>query len=69
MLYEVITRRRQLNAVLIERGIARGELPLDTSVELVLDLIFAPIYARIINRGEDVSEDYATATIDSYNFV
>jgi len=58
-------RRRQLNATLIERGIARGELPADTSIDLVLDLVFAPVYARIMRQGEDVSEAYVAAVIDT----
>jgi len=58
-------QRRQRNGTLIQRGIARGELPADTSIELVLELVFAPVYARVIHRGEDVREDYAAAVIDT----
>ncbi|MDI3287174.1 TetR/AcrR family transcriptional regulator [Polyangium sp. 15x6] len=58
-------RRRQRNTALLERGIARGELPADVHMELILDLIFGGIYSRLIQRGEDVSEDYAVAAIDT----
>ncbi|MDI1481007.1 TetR/AcrR family transcriptional regulator [Polyangium sp. y55x31] len=58
-------RRRQRNTALLERGIARGELPADVNKELLLDLVFGGIYARLIHRGEDVSEDYAAAAINT----
>ena len=58
-------RRRLRNTAMLERGITRGELPADVNMELVLDLIFGGIYGRLIQRGEDVSEDYAAAAIDT----
>lgn len=58
-------RRRKSNRALLERGIARGELPAGVSIELILDLLFGPIYSRLIHRGEDVSEEYAAATVDT----
>jgi len=58
-------RRRKRISALIERGIARGELPAEVSIELLLDLVFAPVYARLIHRDEDISEVYAAAAIDT----
>ncbi|KYF81660.1 hypothetical protein BE11_37960 [Sorangium cellulosum] len=58
-------RSRQVRRALVERGVARGELPADVDTELLLDLIFGAIYARLVHRGEDVSEDYAAAAIDT----
>lgn len=58
-------RRRQRNTALLERGVARGELPADVNKELILDLIFGGIYGRLIHRGEDVSEGYAAAAIET----
>jgi len=58
-------RRRQRYAALLERAITRGELSADVSIELILDLIFAFVYMRVIHRGEDVSEEYASAAIDT----
>ncbi|UQA60552.1 TetR/AcrR family transcriptional regulator [Polyangium aurulentum] len=58
-------RNRRRHKALVERGIARGELPADVSTELILDLIFGGIHGRLIHRGEDVSEDYAAAMIDT----
>ncbi|MDI1445199.1 TetR/AcrR family transcriptional regulator [Polyangium sp. 6x1] len=57
-------RRRQDNTVLLERGVARGELPAGVNMQIILDLIFGGIHGRLIHRGEDVSEDYAAAAID-----
>ncbi|MDI1476190.1 TetR/AcrR family transcriptional regulator [Polyangium sp. y55x31] len=58
-------RRWQRMTALLERGIARGELPADVNGEIILDLIFGGLYARLIHRGEAVSEDYAAAAIDT----
>ncbi|MDC3953984.1 TetR/AcrR family transcriptional regulator [Polyangium jinanense] len=58
-------QRRRRNTALLERGIARGELPAGVNTELIIDLIFGGIYTRLIHRGEDVSEDYAAAAIDT----
>ncbi|TKC99463.1 TetR/AcrR family transcriptional regulator [Polyangium fumosum] len=58
-------RRQQRNTAMLERGITRGELPADVNLELIHDLIFGGIFTRLIQRGEDVSEDYAAAAIDT----
>lgn len=39
---------------IIERAVARGELPRDTDGVLVMDAIFAPIMSRIVKFGEKV---------------
>jgi AcrR family transcriptional regulator len=56
--------RRRRNRALVERAIARGELPAASNTDLILDLVFAPIYARLVHRGEDVPESYAEAVLD-----
>jgi len=56
--------RRSRHTTLVERAVVRGELPADTNAELLLDMVFSPIYSRLIHRGEDVPEAYAKAVID-----
>lgn len=58
-------RRQQRNRALLERAIARGELPKDVNTELLLDLIFAFVYVRVIFRGGNLDEDSAAAAIDT----
>jgi len=40
--------RRAKAAQLVERAIARGELPADTDIELCLDLLAGPLYWRLV---------------------
>ena len=49
---------------LVEKGIARGELPPGTNAALVADLAGAPIMARVILRREEVSDAYIRRVID-----
>ncbi len=43
--------RRARGVALIERAIARGELPADLDLELVADLVAAPLYWRLTVTG------------------
>lgn len=44
-------RRAPLHAI-VERGVARGELPADTDVELLLDALIGPfVYRRLLTGG------------------
>lgn len=59
----VASRRRPLVAV-IERGIARGELRADTDVDLLVDVIIAPlIYRKLLTRGK-LDEPFVRSLID-----
>lgn len=57
--------RRRAAAPLLESAIARGELAADTDIELVLDLIAAPIFWRICGRREKADEAFVTAVATS----
>lgn len=47
------TPRREIGAVTLRRGIARGELPDDLDLDLAFDMIVGPAYWRVnIRRGE-----------------
>jgi AcrR family transcriptional regulator len=53
------TRRK-----LLERAIARGELPAKADVDLLGDVSAAPIVLRIAHHGEDVDTAYIEACVD-----
>jgi AcrR family transcriptional regulator len=66
---EPIARKlRQYNRAarigLVERAIARGQLPAGTNPELVVDLLFSPIISRIVTHGEIADEQYVRAAVD-----
>jgi AcrR family transcriptional regulator len=50
--------RRELGALTLRRAIERGELPADTKIELVLDLLAAPVYWRVSVRRVPVEPGY-----------
>jgi AcrR family transcriptional regulator len=51
-------RRRQAYKTL-QRGIDRGELPLNSDLDLILDSLYGPIYMRFLIRHADLTEDFA----------
>lgn len=57
-------RNRGVRRMLIERGIARGELPQGTDPDLVGELVFAPIMSRVITFQETLEEGFAEQIID-----
>lgn len=50
-------RRAPLSAIL-ERGVARGELPADTDVALLLDILIGPFVYRRLLAGGDVDAGF-----------
>ncbi len=55
MLDGIAEARRQFGHRLLDRAIARKELRADLDRELAIDLLFAPLYARMIVRGKRVT--------------
>jgi AcrR family transcriptional regulator len=51
-------RRKQAYETL-QRGIDRGELPADSDLDLVLDLLYGPIYMRFLIRHDKLDESFA----------
>jgi len=46
-----LDERRALDRTILERGVARGELPPDTDLDLVIDMIYGPVYHRVLLTG------------------
>jgi AcrR family transcriptional regulator len=55
--------RRAIAADLVRRGMADGEFRAGLDVELVLDLLFAPVYYRLILGHEPLDAPFAAATV------
>jgi AcrR family transcriptional regulator len=58
-------RQRKARAHMVERAIARGELPAETRPELVIELVFAPVSSRILSFGEPVDDAFAREVVDT----
>ncbi len=55
---------RQRRQTIIDRAIARGELPAGTNGALIIETIFAPLGARLITLGEPVDEAFVRSLVD-----
>jgi AcrR family transcriptional regulator len=62
---DFIAQRRRESAIPLERAIARGELSLDVDVELVLDLLVAPLFYRTFVSHEPADDGFVTTLVDS----
>ncbi|MFD9739459.1 TetR/AcrR family transcriptional regulator [Umezawaea sp. NPDC059074] len=58
------TPRRERSEAMLHRAIARGELRKDIDLELVLDLIAAPLYWRLSVRSSPLEPDYLDKLTD-----
>ena len=50
---------------LVDRGIERGELRAEIDYELVHDLLFGPVYYRLLLSGAPLSDDLAQRIVDA----
>ncbi|WP_026889502.1 TetR/AcrR family transcriptional regulator [Clostridium beijerinckii] len=50
--------RRLDSRHILERGISRGELKEDLDIELVMDLVFGPLFYRLLITGDIVDENF-----------
>lgn len=49
--------RRAASKVILERGVDRGELKTDLDLELSVDLVFAPLFYRLLITGAEINPD------------
>lgn len=62
---QVITLRRQRLQDLVIRGIEHGELRPDIDVDLLHDLLFGPIYYRLLTSDDPLDHDFATRIVEA----
>ena len=58
-----ISTRRRVGARVLEAGIARGELRPDIDVQEVLDLMYGPIWYRLLLRNAPLDDRFARSLI------
>ncbi|WP_051950935.1 TetR/AcrR family transcriptional regulator [Actinacidiphila yeochonensis] len=56
--------RRAVAAEVIRRGMREGELRAGLDVEATLDLLFAPVYYRLLLGHAPLTEEFAAACVD-----
>jgi AcrR family transcriptional regulator len=54
-----VSRIRQERRPIIERAIARGEIPVGSDPEMILDLLYGPLYHRYLNGHLALTDSFA----------
>jgi AcrR family transcriptional regulator len=56
--------RRLISRQIFERAINRGEIIAEIDIELYIDLIFAPIFYRLLITGDKITPDYISKIVE-----
>jgi AcrR family transcriptional regulator len=56
--------RRDQGRVIFARAIERGEIPADTDIEVVLDLLYGAFYHRILHGHAELTDRFARAVVN-----
>jgi AcrR family transcriptional regulator len=56
--------RRNETRALLQRGIDRGEISKDTNLDVTLDLLYGPIYHRLLHRHAPLTDQFVRDVID-----
>jgi len=59
-----VEQRRAPMRAAFERAIARGEVPAELDVEIALDLIYGPVYHRLLHGHAPLTDRLATSVVD-----
>jgi AcrR family transcriptional regulator len=57
--------RREDTRALLVRGIDRGELAADTDLEVALDLLYGPVYHRLLSRHARLTDRFVQQVVDA----
>ena len=59
--------RREVAAEILRAGIASGEVRKDIDIEASLDVLYAPVYFRLMYEHLPLDDDFAAQVMDLYN--
>jgi AcrR family transcriptional regulator len=59
-----VEQRRLPLRTAFERAVARGEISTELDIEAAVDLVYGPVYHRIIHGHAPVNESFATLVVD-----
>jgi AcrR family transcriptional regulator len=57
--------RREQGRTVFRRAIERGEIPPDTQVELALDMIYGPLYHRLLHGHAPLSDHFVRDVVET----
>lgn len=61
---DFIARRREVLLKVLRRGQRRGEISDIADLELIVDLIYGPMWYRLLNQHAPLDEDFAQRLLD-----
>jgi hypothetical protein len=64
-LEQFVEPRREATRQLLVRAVERGEIAADTDLDLSLDLLYGPIYHRLLHGHAPLSERFAQQVVDA----
>ena len=59
-----LDERRALDKAILERGVARGEIRADTDLDLSIDMLYGPVYHRVLLTGLPVDGAFTDGLVD-----
>jgi AcrR family transcriptional regulator len=60
----VVEQLRAQHRIMLDRAVARGEIPVGTDQEVVLDLIFGAAYHRLLHGHQPLTDSFASKVVD-----
>jgi len=59
----VVERLREQHKIMLDRAVARGEIPAETDYDVVLDLMFGAAYHRLLHGHQPLTDQFAREVI------
>jgi AcrR family transcriptional regulator len=59
-----VEQRRIVMRAAFERAALRGEVPAELDIEAAIDLIYGPLYHRVLHAHAPLTESFATLVVD-----
>ncbi|MFC9995456.1 TetR/AcrR family transcriptional regulator [Nocardia sp. NPDC127526] len=60
-----VEHRRDQGRLILQRAIGRGEIPAEIRIETVLDMLYGPIYHRLLNGHAVIDDEFVDDVIDT----
>ena len=60
----VVEPLRDQHKIMLDRAVARGEIPAETDYEVVLDLMFGAAYHRLLHGHQPLTDRFARQVVD-----
>ena len=55
--------RREVSRTILERGVERGEMKSGLNLELCVEMIYAPLFYRLLITGEGIDEEFLRSVV------